>query len=186
MEKKYATRWREQTLKRKNAAREAHLRHTLNWYKNERNWIAQGRPKNPTMEKYFNSLWSWMKKHPINVNVPLYRGLKFNIANQLLKKEYLVNEAFPSFSRKAQIAKNYSGNNYPKPYGIVIMVEPGRYPAMKVNKNSYHKENEVTLAPGRFNLLKNNNGKLKKNTVKNSHYGNINVYKVKYTPAKKK
>ena len=130
-----------------------------------------------------------MKKHPINVNVPLYRGIKFKIAKQLLNNGYLINEAFPSFSRKAQIAKNYSGNNYPKPYGIVIVLNAGKYPAMAPNNNRryHHKEEaEVTLAPGRFNLLMNNNGKPKKNTVKNSHYGNINVYKVKYTPAKKK
>jgi hypothetical protein len=176
---KYAKRWREKTLKRKENARTAHTLHTLNWYLNERNWIAQGRPKNPAMKKHFNSLRSWMTKHPINVNVPLYRGLKHNISQKLLHNKYLVNNAFPSFTKKPQIAKTFSGNNYPKPYGIVIVLNAGRYPAMQSNKRYHHKgEAEVTLAPGRFNLLKN------KNTVKNSYYGNFNVYKVRYTPAK--
>ena len=124
----------------------------------------------------------------MNVNVPLYRGLKFKIAKQLLNNGYLINEAFPSFSRKAQIAKNYSGNRFPNPYGIVIVLNAGKYPAMAPNNNRryHHKgEAEVTLAPGRFNLLMKN-GRPNKNTVKNSYYGNINVYKVKYTPAKKK
>jgi hypothetical protein len=124
-----------------------------------------------------------MTKHPINVNVPLYRGLKINIAKQLLNKGYLVNNAFPSFTKKAQMAKTFSSNNFPKPYGIVIVLNAGRYPAMQANKRYHHKENEVTLAPGRFNLLMKN-GRHNKNTVKNSYYGNINVYKVKYTPAK--
>jgi hypothetical protein len=168
-------------------ARLAHIRHTMNWYKNERNWIAQGRPNNPVMKKHFNVLWNWMKNHPMNVNVPLYRGLKRNISNQLLRNGYLINEAFPSFTKKAQMAKTYSGNRYPKKNGIVIVLNVGKYPAMAPNNNRryHHKgEAEVTLAPGRFNLLMKN-GRPNKNTVKNSYYGNINVYKVKYTPAKK-
>jgi hypothetical protein len=160
------------------AARLAHIRHTLNWYKNERKWIAQGRPNsNTVMKKHFNNLWSWMKKNPIHVNVPIYRGLKKNISNRLLKNKHLVNNGFPSFSKNARIARAFSGNNYPANNGIVIMLNIGNYPAMRPtnNKRYYHGggEMEVTLAPGRFNLILNKNGKPVKNT---------NAYKVKYTP----
>lgn len=130
--------------------------YTRSWYLNMRN------PVNERVKNRMNSLKNYMNKHPLNVNSEIYRGIprmynynninnNTNYVQKLKNHGFLNSNSFISFSKNRKIANSYARGN-----GIVIVLGPGRYPAVQNGKNGFiseHKgEYEVLLAPGRITL----------------------------------
>lgn len=89
-----------------------------------------------------------MHMFPIYVNVPLYRGIRPQIAQKLLNNGQLLNTSFSSFSKNKNVARNFASYN-----GKLIVLPPGKYPAINregFTGSSY--ESEVTLAPGVYTM----------------------------------
>jgi hypothetical protein len=115
---------------------------------------------NPTLAKnYFQMLVAYMHASPIRVNTNLYRGLNTNLIRKLLKNGYLNDNYLSSFSKNKSIATGFtrSNKNNDSLLGKVLILKPGRYPAINEAKNRISSgntpEREVTLAPGRYTLV---------------------------------
>jgi hypothetical protein len=112
-----------------------------------------------------------MRTHPINVNVPIYRGITPNrgplTLNRVFVNKKIVNKSFASFSKNRSVAKMFAGNLQNN--GYIIVLPPGRYPA--INRKKFIRNNaeeEITLAPGVYTL-----NTLSKNIITSN--GNIRV-----------
>ena len=140
-------------------------------------WFLGMRKPNPTqnIKNRINVLQNWMNRNPINIGTAIYRGIpkRFtdpnnnnfnsttNYSRKMLNQGYLNSNSFISFSKNPLIAKGYGLN------GIVVVLPPGRYPAVENGRNGFAtnmNEREVVLAPGRLTLVNRNpnaNGRYK-------------------------
>ncbi len=127
-----------------------------------------------------SSLMRRMKTFPVNLQMPIYRGVQNfganvygrpKILNKLLANGKLEN-SFASFSTNKKYAKGYSWK------GLVMVLPPGRYPAINSSKFGFpnNREKEITLAPGYYILNKTKNINMN---------GNTPIVPVKYIPYNK-
>ena len=88
-----------------------------------------------------------MHAFPIQVNVPLYRGINSNLIDRLINNGQLVNTSFSSFSKRRSVAKRFGHTNQ------FLVLPPGKYPAINRERfiDNYY-EREVTLAPGVYTM----------------------------------
>jgi len=124
-----------------------------------RNFSTRWNPEKS--KRNFKSLVSYMHANPLRVNKNLYRGMTTSFLRKLIHNGYLNNNRLTSFTKTKRIAENFS-NQYQNNINIslkrkVLILKPGRYPAinnLKYNKtynnSAYGREDEVTLAPGRY------------------------------------
>lgn len=99
-----------------------------------------------------------MLMFPLTTKVPLYRGVGGAPANKVklnkvLSNGKLVNNSIASFSYNRNTARFFA-----KKRGFIIVLPPGRYPAINATKFIGNKsESEVTLFPGTFYVTGRNN-----------------------------
>ena len=112
---------------------------------------------NPELAKtYFQMLVAYMHASPIRVNTNLYRGLNAKFTRKLLLNGYLNDNYLASFSKNKNVAIGFTrtGKNNNNIREKVLVLKPGRYPAINEKNNRISKgntpEREVTLAPGRY------------------------------------
>jgi hypothetical protein len=104
-----------------------------------------------------SALMRRMKMFRVTVNTPLYRGLQ-NFKASVYKREPIYNALTkPGGSLKNSFASFSKSKNYAAKYawkGLVLVLPPGRYPAINAAKFGYPKnrEAEITLAPGVYTL----------------------------------
>ena len=70
----------------------------------------------------------------------------------MLNKGHLNSNSFISFSKNRRIANGFAHG------GIIVVLGPGKYPAVENGRNGFitnQREREVLLAPGRLTLRKN-------------------------------
>jgi hypothetical protein len=130
-----------------------------------------------TRPTHASALMRRMKMFRVTVNVPIYRGMH-NFRAKLYKRKPMYNtltnggaikNSFASFSKNKNYAAKYAWK------GLVLVLPPGRYPAINAMKFGYPKnrETEITLAPGEYTL--NNTRNITRN-------GNVPFVPVKYKP----
>lgn len=169
--------------RKKNAARTIKRivtkKYTVGKYKNFKGLHYTG-IKSGNYPTHASSLMRRMKVFPINVRVPIYRGMQNfsaafsgrpKILNKLLANGKIEN-SFTSFSTNKKYAKRYSWK------GLVMVLPPGRYPGINSSKFGFpnNREKEITLAPGYYILNKTKNINMN---------GNTPIVHVKYTPYNK-
>jgi hypothetical protein len=130
-----------------------------------------------------------MRNNPINIHVPLYRGVSQRGKYMPNKGNYNSNRIV-SFSKNLNMAKSFAMNG-----GTVYILPPGRYTAFNVNANVKNRhpnwlnftrkitnmtkrfknyigharsQGEVIFAPGIFTV-----GNVRKNMPNNGKYKNI-------------
>jgi len=124
------------------------------------------------------SLFRRMKSYPVTVKVPIYRGfLNPNLYSKFIKNGRL-NNSFASFSKNKSTAQEYAASSGK---GFVIVLPPGRYPAINSTVFGRGKwgESEVTLAPGTYTVNTS-----KQQTVNNYNANNNGIFKVPAIPVK--
>jgi hypothetical protein len=144
-----------------------------------------------------SALMRRMKMFPVTVNVPIYRGLSNSagrakrlkqntIYNSLIKEGGEFKNSFASFTTNEKFARVYGYT------GLVLVLPPGRYPAINSKKFGHpkNKEAEITLAPGVYKLNKtrniNNNGSTKMVPVTFTPFKNFYAYVPQLTTYGKK
>lgn len=145
--------------------------------------------KEPEYKYRYRVLVNYMKNNPINIPVPLYRGVSKLARYMPTKGNYNSNGRFLSFAKKPNTAKFFARRG-----GTIYVLPPGKYPAFNINANvkkrypnvrtlrnankypklvrnyiGYAKsEDEIVFAPGIFTI-----GNVRNSNNKNRVYKNI-------------
>jgi len=170
----------ERTIKRavmKHSVKKAFYNYTGNAYAN----IKSGKAPTKSMAMYRR-----MKMFPVTVNTPLYRGFidRNGRIYKNLKENGVMKNSFSSFSKYKGTAESFAMGFPPTMNSkfIVLILPPGRYPAMSINnwKGRGMNAGEVVLAPGTYTINKN-----KTNFSKPPRFGYRSYLYVKYKPSNK-
>jgi hypothetical protein len=145
--------------------------------------------KDPNYKYRYKVLVNYMKNNPINIDMPLYRGISKLAKFMPGKGNYNSHGRFLSFAKRPNTAKFFARRG-----GTVYVLPPGKYPAFNINANvkqrypnvrtlknmnkypkivrnyiGYAKaEDEIVFAPGIFTV-----GNVRNNNNKNRIYKNI-------------
>lgn len=148
--------------------------------------------KDPNYKYRYKVLVNYMRNNPINIPMPLYRGVPKLARYMPNKGNYNSGGRFLSFAKKPNTAKFFARRG-----GTVYVLPPGKYPAFNINANvkrrypnvrtlknankypklvqnyiGYAKaEDEIVFAPGIFTV-----GNVRNSNNKNRTYKNIYFY----------